>query len=494
MALHLVPPQPSSEESASNQGDAAEPCFDDNSSDLAQTPVSNHGSVADAIEDHESGRDHDGGWLTPQDMAILKVLGSEPCPMNCLGQHHHQCLKRLPSGTKPVKLVGEGSANAVFEIKVPPRDRAGRDFKGYLLRVAKVPSLGAAPTYNYVYQQQFLQTTIKPILGDHVVNQELVMLHKTGIIQELNNLLRAIDHTRKDKFKGTYVGETDLGFLVEDMRPQDPETCTLVEFKPKWLSQSPSAPKNAIRCRQCAMELRNLVKDLSRNKARPEQKPCPLALISSDSPWPVRSPFRMAPHLENQGSKEFYLEALGAIPTHPAIRDLKAQQDIHDTVGPLYAVSSDPFFPLAMTLRDCTCFAQIHKCTPSVRIRFGDFDWKDPQVKFERWRGVEEELIEKGFYTAEWILCDGTFYRPPTLCLLEHMPTVSKKDMAIIEIRDSKEDRSTDPQQHAFPLQAPPGTKIHRYQTNTAVLKRILEPYKKEAPDFTRPARKKSAS
>lgn len=130
MALHLVPPQPSSEESASNQGDAAEPCFDDNSSDLAQTPVSNHGSVVDAIEDHESGRDHDGGWLTPQDMAILKVLGSEPCPMNCLGQHHHQCLKRLPSGTKPVKLVGEGSANAVFEIKVPPRDRAGRDFKG----------------------------------------------------------------------------------------------------------------------------------------------------------------------------------------------------------------------------------------------------------------------------------------------------------------------------------------------------------------------------
>lgn len=274
----------------------------------------------------------------------------------------------------------------------------------------------------------------------------------------------------------------------------DPETCTLVEFKPKWLSQSPSAPKNAIRCRQCAMELRNLVKDLSRNKARPEQKPCPLALISSDSPWPVRSPFRMAPHLENQGSKEFYLEALGAIPTHPAIRDLKAQQDIHDTVGPLYAASSDPFFPLAMTLRDCTCFAQIHKCTPSVRIRFGDFDWKDPQVKFERWRGVEEELIEKGFYTAEWILCDGAFYRPPTLCLLEHMPTVSRKDMAIIEIRDSKEDRSTDPQQHAFPLQAPPGTKIHRYQTNTAVLKRLLEPYKKEAPDFTRPARKKSAS
>ncbi|KHN99451.1 Inositol-pentakisphosphate 2-kinase [Metarhizium album ARSEF 1941] len=493
MALHLVPPQPSSEESASNQGDAAEPCFDDNSSDLAQTPISNHGSFLDAaIQDAQSRPDHDDAWLTSHDMAMLKALGSEPCPMNCSGQHHH-CLKRLPTGTKPVKLVGEGSANAVFEIKVPSRDRAGRDFKGYLLRVAKVPSLGAAPTYNYILQQQFLQTAIKPILGDHVVNQELVVLHKTGIIQELNNILRTIDHTRKDKFKGTYVGETDLGFLVEDMRPQDPETCTLVEFKPKWLSQSPSAPKNAIRCRQCAMELRNLVKDLSRNKALPEQKPCPLALISSDSPWPVHSPFRMAPHLENQGRNEFYLEALGSIPTQPAIRDLKVQQDIHDTVGPLYAASTDPFFPLAMTLRDCTCFAQIY--TSSVRIRFGDFDWKDPQIKLERWRGVEEELIEKGFYTAEWIFCDGAFYRPPTLCLLEHVPTVSKKDIAIIEIHDAKDDRfDVDPQQHTMPNHVPAGTKIHRYQTNTGVLKRLLEPCKREAPDFTKPVRKRLAS
>lgn len=91
---------------------------------------------------------------------------------------------------------------------------------GFLLRVAKVPSLGATPTYNYLLQQKFLQTAIKPILGDHVVNQELVVLHKTGIVQELNNLLRDINHTRKDKFKGSYVGETDWGFLVEDMRPQ----------------------------------------------------------------------------------------------------------------------------------------------------------------------------------------------------------------------------------------------------------------------------------
>lgn len=240
------------------------------------------------------------------------------------------------------------------------------------------------------------------------------------------------------------------------------------------------------------MELRNLIKDLSRSKARPEQKPCPLALVSPDRrPWQVCSPFRMAPHLAGQGNSELYLEALGSIATHPAIRDLKEQQDIHDKIGPLYADPSKPFFPLAMTLRDCTCFAQIDRCTQSVRLRFGDFDWKDPQIKFERWRSVEEELIEMGFYTAEWILCDGVYYRPPTLCLLEHVPTTSKKDLGIIEIRDSKDAAEYNRQQHPNPPHIPEGTKFHRYQTNTAVLKRILEPHKRDAPDFTKSGRQK---
>jgi inositol-pentakisphosphate 2-kinase len=193
----------------------------------------------------------------------------------------------------------------------------------------------------------------------------------------------------------------------------------------------------------------------------------------------------MAPHLANQGSNEFYLEALGAIATHTALRDLKAQQDIHDTVGPLYASESDPFFPLAMTLRDCTCFAQIDKCTQAVRIRFGDFDWKDPAAKFERWRGVEEELIEKGFYTSEWIFCDGVFYQPPTLCLLEHaVPTTAKTTLAIIEIHHPNEAANAELRNHVPPSHVPKGTRIYKYETNIPVLKRLLEPYKMELPDF----------
>ena len=61
-------------------------------------------------------------WISAEDMALLNQLkGESPS-----ATYHH--IKRLPSGTKPVRLVGEGAANAVFEIKVP----RGNEFKGGL--------------------------------------------------------------------------------------------------------------------------------------------------------------------------------------------------------------------------------------------------------------------------------------------------------------------------------------------------------------------------
>ncbi|KAJ3478817.1 hypothetical protein NLG97_g8474 [Lecanicillium saksenae] len=158
--------------------------------------------------------------------------------------------KHLPRGSKPITFVGEGAANAVFEIKVPQHGLSDQNFKGLLLRVAKVPALGQATAYNYLFQQKYYQTAILPLLGEHAVHQELVMLRGSGIVEELNRLLQDLDDTRKPKFRGSYVGQSDWGLLVEDMRP-DPKgpsprsSSLLVEFKPKWLSQSRSAPAGA---------------------------------------------------------------------------------------------------------------------------------------------------------------------------------------------------------------------------------------------------------
>ncbi|KAM4054637.1 inositol-pentakisphosphate 2-kinase domain-containing protein [Hirsutella rhossiliensis] len=423
MTLQVVPPQ-CAQDSASNQGDSADDaCFDD-ASDPGQSSTSYQCSLTGDLDDDDS-------WISPQDMALLKAsnpdLGLQP--------RQQSRLRRLPKGTRPLRLIGEGAANAVFQLDGAA---AASDLNGLLLRVAKVPSRNHAPTYNYLAQQRFYQTSIKPRLGEYAVQQELVILHKSGIVDMLNRLLQDIDSTRKKKFRGSLIGQTDWGFLVQDMRPQDPAECVLIEFKPKWLSQSPSAPKASVRCRQCATELRNLIRDPSGDRMLPEHKPCPLSLVNKDAPAQVSSPFRIAPHLARDGRSDHFRQVLGTIVNHPSIRDLKTQQDLLDKLGPLYAEPTDPFL-IAMTLRDCTCFAQIHRRRQSVKIRMGDFDWKDPLVKFDSWRRAEQELIDGGFYTAERILCNGSYYYPPTFCVLEFSPGSHGSQPNVLDVQDRDE-------------------------------------------------------
>ncbi|KAJ6446465.1 inositol-pentakisphosphate 2-kinase [Purpureocillium lavendulum] len=490
MALQDVPPQRAQDSSASPRPRALDGSADD--ATAAGTPdagaagdapaaaaasaavtVPVDGRVADRSLDHD-----DCSWITPKDMALLQSLGgTDPASRPPADTLQQQRIRRLPRGTRPVRLIGEGSANAVFEFRVPRRNAGGYDFAGLLLRVAKVPTLGHPLTYNYLAQQKFYQGAIKPLLGGHAIRQEIVILRKSGVVEELNKHLRDIDDTRRDKFKGTFIGQTDWGFLVEDMRPAKPDDSILIEFKPKWLSQSPSAPNDAVRCRQCAMELRNLVHDPSRSRTMPDKKPCPLALDTDDAPPQAGSPFRIAPQLAKADDQGHYRAVLSSIANHPAIHNLKLQQIVHDKLGPLYAEPSDPCFVIAMTLRDCTCFVQIHRHDRSVKLRMGDFDWKDPLAKFERWRKAERELIERGFYTARWILCDGVFYRPPTLCALEfaeRSPTSKVAEIINIEekvgVDDANGDRSL--------VEMKAGMKLFNHEADVASLQRLIEPFR----------------
>lgn len=86
--------------------------------------------------------------------------------------------------------------------------------------MAKAPESGGPSTYDYVKQQEFYANKVKPLLGDSTVKQELVVLRGSGIVAQLNAHLRAVDHERRAKSQGSYIAETDVGLLVEDMRPQ----------------------------------------------------------------------------------------------------------------------------------------------------------------------------------------------------------------------------------------------------------------------------------
>ncbi|KAF4581927.1 Inositol-pentakisphosphate 2-kinase [Ophiocordyceps camponoti-floridani] len=406
--------------------------------------------------------DDDDSWMAPRDMTLLSALDSDAA----IKPRASQRFRRLSKTVFPVCLVGEGAANAVFDI--------GPGFHGLLLRVAKLPRHGSSPTYDYLFQQTFYQTSIKPLLGGHVVQQELVVLRKSGIVNKLNKLLREIDSSRKPKFRGSFIGQSNWGFLVQDMRPKNPDECLLIEFKPKWLFQSPSAPPSAVRCRQCAMELRNLIGDP--NRALPETKPCPLALANPDAPSSqASSPFRIAPHLEGIGADDHFRHALETIANHPALQQLKTQQRIHDALGPLHAEPSKAFL-VAMTLRDCTCFVQIHHRQQSLLLRMGDFDWKDPSVKFKGWRQAEKDLIDGAFYTAELLLCGGSYYRPPTLCALEFAPRSPRQGaVQVLCIRDGKEGEAVT---RGTEEATETGMDMFEHEADVVALRRVLSRYK----------------
>lgn len=100
MAVQVAP------DSASNQGDSADDgCFDDDASDPGQSSTSYQCSLAGDLDDDSC--------MTPQDMALLKALAPDAGPRP---RSHPPRLRSFPPGTRPVRLVGEGAANAVFEL------------------------------------------------------------------------------------------------------------------------------------------------------------------------------------------------------------------------------------------------------------------------------------------------------------------------------------------------------------------------------------------
>ncbi|KAL6910630.1 inositol-pentakisphosphate 2-kinase domain-containing protein [Trichoderma evansii] len=518
-AFLQLPPQ-FIDDSASNYGSSvAGDCFDDDFlSDAGRDSPSNADSLAEDSDDEaipgissddmvrlramslyrsrdhkcDCDRDGDGGdrvRIRSQD-ASTRDRGRDAAPVLDMSNSNSDSVcdplisvSLLPRGTKPVRLVGEGAANVVFEIKLPPNSGMDAQFQGKLLRVAKAQALGRTPVSSdyYLRQQEFFIREIQPHLGDHAVRQELVVLHKSSIVDELNAMLRDVNHLRKPKFQGSFIGRASWGFLVEDMRPNGADGSMLIEFKPKWLLQSPSAPKNAIRCRQCALELRNCLKSPGTKAPCPEKKPCPITLANPDCPQQVASPFRIAPQLSSLHNNERIQAALDKIIHHKAIQALRNCQKSLDHAGPLKPIPNLDFI-VAMTLRDCTCFALIPPSDDEeIKLRFGDFDWKDPERKSSHWRGTEKDLIDGGFYTADWVVCGDTYYHPPSLCSLEWSGKPRTGEPVILLMEENTTKHNTNSNGQNNDLSSPTGTKtmVFRHKTDIAALRKGLESFKR---------------
>ncbi|KAM7191451.1 hypothetical protein V8F33_008927 [Rhypophila sp. PSN 637] len=150
------------------------------------------------------------------------------------------------------KFVGEGAANIIFEIiQSQEPDPLLHD---KLLRVPKARAIAL----DYLHVQEYWESSVRPLFQDgDLVNQFLIHLGAacSVIISRMQTAVSSVEPTRRKDFRGSTVGETEYAMLVDDMRAKSSnKNEILLEFKPKWLTQSPDAPANAIRCRNCAKE------------------------------------------------------------------------------------------------------------------------------------------------------------------------------------------------------------------------------------------------
>ncbi|OCK85610.1 hypothetical protein K432DRAFT_377497 [Lepidopterella palustris CBS 459.81] len=292
-----------------------------------------------------------------------------------------------------------------------------------LLRVSKdIPN---ATPCNEIFQN--FEDSIKPLFieSDHLSN--LVKLQLIGfgsqIVNTLNTVLVGMEDSneRRQSRVGSRIRHDSLyGLLITNMSPEPGRSCTF-EIKPKWLCQSPNAPKLAIRCRTCALSAyRN--RELEGPVSSKKWPPCPLELVSDDLEL-VASNFTMRLQEQkafNQQPVDVRVRVMLAVEDYFTIgkgrsllKRIEELQRLHDPEGVLgghalgMSLCKDelPSGPralalrMAMTLRDCSMFVRVHFDDKEavVEARLADLDLKS-EDKIEEWFEKERDLVLGGWY------------------------------------------------------------------------------------------------
>ncbi|KAI9723262.1 MAG: hypothetical protein M1812_001144 [Candelaria pacifica] len=339
-------------------------------------------------------------------------------------------IPELPRDTL-LQLLAEGAANVVYRFVplqkiVSSKERAPDDSditKPYnpsavagrltdhasFLTDGKLLRLGKALPSRVCNQQshRFFHETLQTLFpAENLVSLDLIKL-PGEVIDRCNEQLYDDERCgrRPAKRTGCYLAQDEPhGLLITDMTPDSDKQEVLIEFKPKWLVQSPTAPLGSRRCRTCALRAQRNSRHRSKGGME-ETFLCPLDLASQNLARVERAVGFLLPrsvsfeedaHWPSQRLVEFFLDNL-------VIPRLQQLQWDFDPLGVLYADVSSSQFLTATTLRDCTLYLrQIPQAGQGpIDARLGDLDLKSPEEgKAEYWRAVEQELIDGGWYTG----------------------------------------------------------------------------------------------
>ncbi|KAF7196242.1 Inositol-pentakisphosphate 2-kinase [Pseudocercospora fuligena] len=281
-----------------------------------------------------------------------------------------------------LEYLNEGGANFVYQILpleeeelLPPR------LQGKLLRLRK--DLSHVQTAEE--QLEALDTNFRALFPpDNLVQHELIRLDH-DVLNLLNRSLQDVVRPRHRSDDLLPAGDIS-GLLVTDMTPITGEL--LLQLKPKWLAQSPNAPPGSKRCRTCAVRSHRASQRI--RTATDAQESCPLDLLNINIEERKRAVHAITPDRRLQ--EYLFSEA------QPLLHQLRSCQTVFDPYGILRTSGADQVTSLckAMTLRDCTLF--LRRSGDSVEARLGDLDLKQPE-KLARWKKVESDLINGGWYT-----------------------------------------------------------------------------------------------
>jgi inositol-pentakisphosphate 2-kinase len=297
--------------------------------------------------------------------------------------------------------LAEGNANILFRLSFPPSspliteepwlivDKDASDdgndsplpteipmikndpiFNHKLLRLRKSNGLAADPEVQVLEKFKQLKEFFEPLLTpDLILEQHLVKL-PAHLVKNLNTQLTRLDEASEDviparRRKNSFLEETEqYAFLVEDMTPAFDQDI-LLEFKPKWLVQSPSAPSDWKRCRTCALQAR---RDFARGSVstEPQSRICPLDLASGDLARVRKAVQGIVDRSKAKYSAQASIivdKATEFLIQTPLIARLTRLQSELDQKGPLKADLGSLDYIKCMTLRDCTVFLKV-RLTP----------------------------------------------------------------------------------------------------------------------------------
>ena len=277
---------------------------------------------------------------------------------------------------RPVPVLATPSAEADidFPVKIddddlsqtpPPTELSSviidPRLEGKLIRLRKSLSTTVPVTESWNH----FHNAISPLfLDSQVVSQDLCRI-SSGIVRncnlELNDMER--DGRRSEKRKGVYLAEDEkYGTLISDMSSD--ERSVSIEFKPKWLVQSPNAPAGSKRCRTCALRAMKQAEARSNNLQEGHDGKggfCPLDLLLKDRYriGDVAEQLLGTSRYSDLDRMRIWDQLITWTMDTPLLQRLKQLQEELDPLGVLEADLSSPNFLMAMTLRDCTLFLKV---------------------------------------------------------------------------------------------------------------------------------------